>query len=90
MMINGIIGHMSSMDPMLLCIVMPLILYLRYCYTIDYQEQGRYLLPALVPAMYYVAKGLEKLGKKAQVCAGTVLVFCALWQVFAVALPAYL
>jgi hypothetical protein len=40
--------------------------------------------------MYYVAKGLEKLGKKAQVCAGAVLVFCALWQVFAVALPAYL
>ena len=75
---------------MVMCMALPLVLYLRYCYMTDYQEQGRYLLPALVPTMYYVAKGLENLGKKAQACAGAVLVFCALWQVFAVALPAYL
>ena len=70
--------------------VLPLVLYLRYCYMTDYQEQGRYLLPALVPAMYYVAKGLERLGRKVPLCAGVILVLCAFWQVFAVALPAYL
>ena len=75
---------------MVMCMVLPLVLYLRYCYMTDYQEQGRYLLPALVPAMYYVTKGLEKLGKKVQVCAGVIIVLCAFWQVFAVALPAYL
>lgn len=75
---------------MVLCMVLPLLLYLRYCYATDYQEQGRYLLPALVPAMYYVTKGLERWGKAAAVCAGTVIVFCAVWQVYAVALPAFL
>ena len=74
---------------MVLCMVLPLLLYLRYCYATDYQEQGRYLLPALVPAMYYVVKGLERWGKKVEICAGAVIVFCALWQVFAVALPAF-
>ncbi len=75
---------------MVMCMVLPLVLYLRYCYMTDYQEQGRYLLPALVPAMYYIAKGLERLGKKVPFCAGIILVLCAFWQVFAVALPAYL
>ena len=75
---------------MLLCMILPLILFLRYCYATDYQEQGRYLLPALVPAMYYVTKGLDWLGGKTSCIAGAVLVLCAFWQVFAVALPAFL
>ena len=74
---------------MILCAVLPLSLYLRYCYTTDYQEQGRYLLPALVPAMMYITKGLERLGKKVVYTASAAIVFCAFWQVFAVALPAY-
>ncbi len=74
---------------MLACVALPLALFLRYCYTTDYQEQGRYLLPALVPAMYYVVKGFERWGKQTAACAGMVIVFCAFWQVFAVALPAY-
>lgn len=75
---------------MLMCVILPLILFLQYCYTTDYQEQGRYLLPALIPAMYYVTKGLDRFGEKACCCASAVIVFCAAWQVFAVALPAYL
>ena len=74
---------------MLLCIAMPLILYLRYCYTIDYQEQGRYLLPALIPAMMYVSKGLSRFNKWVVRSSIAVIVFCAVWQVFAVALPAF-
>lgn len=46
---------------MIFCIIMPFILMLYYSYTIDYQPQGRYLLPALVPLMYYTVKGIEKL-----------------------------
>ena len=46
---------------MVFCMVMPLILMLYYAYTMDYQDQGRYLLPALVPLMYYVVRGFEKL-----------------------------
>ena len=86
---------------LLFCVLIPFILYLRYCYAYDYQEQGRYLLPSLVPAMYYVASGLrelsERLSRRAPqparalpaVC-GILIVCCALWQVYAVALPAYL
>lgn len=43
------------------CILMPMILMLYYSYTTDYQPQGRYIMPAVVPFMYYVIKGLERL-----------------------------
>lgn len=46
---------------MIFCTIMPLILTLYYAYTMDYQDQGRYLLPALVPFMYYMVKGIETL-----------------------------
>ncbi len=46
---------------MLFCMAMPLILMIYYAYTMDYQDQGRYLLPALVPLMCYMVKGIEKL-----------------------------
>lgn len=45
---------------MLFCIVMPLILSIQYSYATDFQPQGRYLLPALVPLGYYCVRGLEK------------------------------
>lgn len=46
---------------MVFCMLMPLILLIRYAYTIDYQAQGRYVMPGLIPFMYYVCRGLEKL-----------------------------
>lgn len=46
---------------MLFCMLMPMILMIYYAYTMDYQDQGRYLLPALIPLMYYMVKGIEKL-----------------------------
>ena len=45
---------------MVFCILMPLILSIYYSYTTDYQAQGRYLLPALIPLAYYVVTGVEK------------------------------
>lgn len=46
---------------MIFCMVMPLILSLYYSYSTDYQPQGRYLLPALIPFCYYTIRGFEKL-----------------------------
>ena len=44
----------------------------------------------MVSYVYYVTKGLDRLGRKALFTAGAVIVLCAFWQVFAVALPAFL
>ena len=46
---------------MAFCILMPFILSLVYSYSTDYQPQGRYLLPALLPLCLYAVRGLEKL-----------------------------
>lgn len=46
---------------MVFCILMPLILLLKYAYTVDYQAQGRYLMPAVIPIMYYLCYGFQKL-----------------------------
>lgn len=46
---------------LLFCIIMPLFLTIRYSYTVDYQPQGRYMMPALIPLMYFICHGLEKL-----------------------------
>ncbi len=45
---------------MVFCMLMPLILLIRYAYMVDYQAQGRYILPGVIPFMYYVSRGLEK------------------------------
>ena len=46
---------------MILCVLLPLVILIRYSYTMDYQHQGRYMLPALIPIMYYTVKGIERL-----------------------------
>lgn len=46
---------------MLLGIVIPIILALSYSYTYDFQPQGRYYLPIVIPFMYFLAMGIEKL-----------------------------
>lgn len=46
---------------MILCILLPLAVMIRYAYTMDYQHQGRYMLPALIPIMYYTVRGIERL-----------------------------
>lgn len=53
---HKIIFHIN----MWFCILMPLILSLWYSYSTDYQPQGRYVLPSLVPLMFYVVRGVEK------------------------------
>lgn len=89
---------------MVLCIVIPMILLIRYAYTMDYQAQGRYLLPALIPFMYYIAKGYEHISSitfcnkiisskiitvASMILIGMMIVSCET-TVFARALPMYL
>lgn len=46
---------------MVFCIITPLALSIRYSFFTDFQPQGRYLLPALIPLAYYCVRGIEKL-----------------------------
>ena len=85
---------------MIFCILMPFILLLKYAYSVDYQAQGRYLMPAVIPIMYYVCMGFERLPvyrkgseRRKTVLTAGVLVFlmaALLIMVFCNALPIYL
>lgn len=46
---------------LIFCILMPVFLMVYYAYTSDFQAQGRYVMPMLLPLMIYVVKGLERL-----------------------------
>jgi 4-amino-4-deoxy-L-arabinose transferase-like glycosyltransferase len=46
---------------LIFCIVMPVILSIWYSYSTDYQPQGRYILPALIPICCYCAAGFDKI-----------------------------
>jgi len=45
---------------MIFCIIMPCLLSMYYSYGTDYQPQGRYLMPALIPVCYYCVRGIQK------------------------------
>ena len=46
---------------MIASIIIPTFLSVYYSYYMDYQPQGRYLMPAMIPLMFFVVKGLEKI-----------------------------
>lgn len=46
---------------MIFCIAVPILLTMIYSYTTDFQPQGRYILPSLIPVVYYGTRGLEKM-----------------------------
>lgn len=46
---------------MILCIIIPIVLCTGYSYMSDYQPQGRYILPMLVPFAYFMTLGVAKL-----------------------------
>lgn len=85
---------------MVFCMLMPLILLIRYAYTVDYQAQGRYILPGVIPFMYYVGRGVEKFPLWRKSSSGVKKVLCAvlltgiaaslLITVYVCALPYYL
>lgn len=48
---------------MIICMILPLIITIRYAYTMNYQHQGRYILPSLIPLMYYTVRGIQRLSE---------------------------
>ena len=46
---------------MILLILIPVGLFMYYVYYSDNQAQGRYIMPALYPAMYFVTAGWNRL-----------------------------
>ena len=46
---------------MLISMVFPIALSIYYSYYSDFQPQGRYVLPLLIPLMYFVTLGIGKL-----------------------------
>lgn len=44
---------------MLISSLITVLLSIKYSYEIDYQPQGRYIMPILIPLMYFISKGLE-------------------------------
>ena len=49
---------------MLTSCIIPNLLNMYYSYTSDFQPQGRYSLPMLIPFMYFVVLGIEKILEK--------------------------
>ncbi len=52
---------------MLLSIIIPIILSIIYSYFSDFQPQGRYLMPMLIPFMYYITLGISELIERARI-----------------------
>lgn len=44
---------------MIISIIIPIALSMYYSYFNDYQTQGRYAMPMIIPLMYFVVKGLK-------------------------------
>lgn len=42
------------------CMIIPVILAVYYSYASDFQAQGRYLMPMILPLMYFTATGMER------------------------------
>ena len=65
--INSLMRHTLKLDlkknllpaVLLLTIPIPFLLSLYYSYYSDFQPQGRYLLPMLIPLMIFITKGLQ-------------------------------
>lgn len=53
----------TEMICLLLCILIPIALSMYYSYASDYQPQGRYVMPALLPFMLFVTTGIYKLNQ---------------------------
>ncbi|MGI6071177.1 MAG: ArnT family glycosyltransferase [Blautia sp.] len=73
---------------MLLAMAIPPVLLLQYAWASDFQAQGRYLLPMVIPMMYFVTKGYENLltrfVKKEAVRRGFYMAACAVLVLAAV------
>ena len=61
------------------CIIIPILLSLYYSYFSDFQPQGRYIMPMIVPVMYFTAKGIERF----------MTLFFKKWMVYLMMIPLF-
>lgn len=61
------------------CIIIPVLLSLYYSYCSDFQPQGRYIMPMIVPLMYFVAVGIQRV----------VTLFFRKWFVYVMMIPLF-
>lgn len=61
------------------CIIIPILLSLYYSYCDDFQPQGRYVMPLVVPLMYFVAAGIQRF----------VTLFFRKWFVYIMMIPLF-
>lgn len=68
------------------CMIIPVVLAIYYSYASDFQPQGRYLMPMILPLMYFTAIGIEQLMnlffRKWFACLMMLLMFYAVLHVF--------
>ena len=65
--------------PMLIaCMVIPYVLSMYRSWATDYQPQGRYVMPALLPLQFFVALGYESLSEKIKKNKPFSATFCSL------------
>ena len=48
---------------MILCIIIPILLSIYYSYCSDFQPQGRYIMPMLIPFIYFITIGIQNLAE---------------------------
>ena len=60
-----------------------------YSYSSDFQPQGRYSMPMLIPLMYFVTKGVQAFLKREKKLQKYEKLFCILVCVAAAALAAF-
>ena len=86
-----------------LCIVIPICLSLYYSYYSDFQPQGRYIMPMLIPFMYFVTigikticeEGMNRISLLRKTKNVLLILFCIIWSIipfislFNVVIPFY-
>lgn len=85
---------------LIFCAVLPVFLTIYYAFTSDFQAQGRYMMPMLIPLMLYLVKGMERLRERVpmipdKLASGAVslvmlsIIVMLLWMVYGTAMPIY-
>lgn len=78
--------------------IIPNMLNIWYSYSSDYQPQGRYSMPMLIPLMYFVTKGLtilkdklikEQMQRKTMRFISAVLGIIVIWSLVGTIIPYY-
>lgn len=70
---------------MIICIIIPIMLSLYYSYFNDFQPQGRYIMPMIIPFMYFVVKGIKNILdfiiRNVKVKNAILILFIILWSI---------